>query len=67
MRATAGTSICAALLVNLAPTLALAQTWPAKPIRMVVPFPPGGALDTVARLIAPKLTESLGQSVIIDK
>src|SRR5450759_4904927 len=66
MRTKSGTAICAVLLGNLAPALALAQTWPAKPIRMVVPFPPGGAPDTVARLIAPKLTESLGQSVIID-
>ena len=45
---------------------ALAQTYPSKPIRMVVPFPPGGSVDTVARLIAPKMTESLGQAVVID-
>ncbi len=67
MRTRSVTAICAMLLLgSLIPTLALAQTWPAKPIRMIVPFPPGGAPDTVARLIAPKLTESLGQSVIID-
>ena len=45
---------------------ALAQAYPHKPIRMVVPFPPGGSVDTVARLIAPKMTESLGQAVVID-
>lgn len=43
-----------------------AQTWPAKPIRMIVPFPPGGSVDAVARLIAPKMSESLGQAVVID-
>jgi tripartite-type tricarboxylate transporter receptor subunit TctC len=54
------------VIAVVAPTLAPAQPWPAKPIRMVVPFPPGGSVDAVARLIVPKMTESLGQSVIID-
>jgi tripartite-type tricarboxylate transporter receptor subunit TctC len=45
---------------------ALAQQYPTKPIRMIVPFPPGGSVDTVARLIAPKMSESLGQSVVLD-
>ena len=40
--------------------------YPAKPIRFMVPFPPGGGTDTMARLIAPKLTEALGQQVVID-
>jgi tripartite-type tricarboxylate transporter receptor subunit TctC len=43
-----------------------AQSYPAKPIRMVVGFPPGGGTDVVARILAPKLSENLGQSVIID-
>lgn len=43
-----------------------AQSYPAKPIRMVVGFPPGGGTDVVARIIAPKLAENLGQSVVID-
>lgn len=43
-----------------------AQAYPNKPIRMVVPFPPGGGIDTVARIISPKLAESLGQSIIVD-
>ena len=43
-----------------------AQEYPSKPIRMVVGFPPGGGTDVVARILAPKLTESLGQSVMIE-
>lgn len=43
-----------------------AQVWPAKPIRLIVPFPPGGTTDVVSRLIANELTKSLGQSVVID-
>ncbi len=43
-----------------------AQQWPAKPIRWIVPFPPGGPADAVARQIAPQLGERLGQNVLID-
>jgi tripartite-type tricarboxylate transporter receptor subunit TctC len=43
-----------------------AQTYPHKPIRILVPFPPGDTLDTLSRLIAPRLAERLGQAVIID-
>ena len=43
-----------------------AQAWPAKSVSLVVPFPAGGSTDTVARAIAPKLTEKLGQSFIVD-
>ena len=45
---------------------AYAQNYPVKPIRMIIGFPPGGSLDVVARLIAPKLGENLGQQVIVD-
>ncbi len=43
-----------------------AQQYPAKPIRILIPFPPGNTMDIMARLIAPKLTERLGQNVIVD-
>jgi tripartite-type tricarboxylate transporter receptor subunit TctC len=45
---------------------ACAQAWPAKPVRVVVPFAPGGLSDTLGRLVANKLSESLGQTFIID-
>ena len=44
----------------------IASTYPNKPIRIVIGFPPGGGIDIVARMMAPKLTEVLGQSVVID-
>jgi tripartite-type tricarboxylate transporter receptor subunit TctC len=50
----------------LAPLLVFAQAWPAKPVRMIVPFPAGGATDVVARLLAQKLMDAWGQSVIVE-
>src|SRR5258706_7840427 len=49
-----------------APGIAVAQAYPSKPIRLVVPFPPGGSLDVVARAIGQKLTDAWGQPVVID-
>ena len=43
-----------------------APAYPTKPIRLIVPFPPGGGTDFVARVIAPPLTEAFGQNVLID-
>lgn len=43
-----------------------AQTWPAKPVRLIVPFPAGGSADTLGRIAAGKLTETFGQTFVID-
>ena len=56
----------AAALALSAPLHAQAQAYPAKPIRLVVGFPAGGPTDIVSRVLSPKLTEILGQNVIVD-
>ena len=53
-------------VVGLVAPAVLAQTYPERPVRIIVPFPPGGLNDTVARLLQPHLEKSLGQPVIID-
>ena len=55
-----------ALAVALASGSAMAQIWPSKPISLIVPFPAGGTTDVLARALADKLTQSLGQTVIVE-
>jgi len=57
--------LAVALATGGAPASA-ADAWPARPIRWIVPFAPGGSTDTTARLIAPKLRAALGQPIVID-
>jgi len=45
---------------------AVAQEFPSKPVRLIVPFPPGGVVDTLGRTLAPPLSRALGQSVIVE-
>jgi tripartite-type tricarboxylate transporter receptor subunit TctC len=53
-----------AALLSSATTFA--QTWPAKPVRVIVPFPPGGSTDVLGRIVSSKLGEALGQQAIVD-
>jgi tripartite-type tricarboxylate transporter receptor subunit TctC len=55
-----------ALLLAALSSLALSQTYPAKPVRLIIPFPPGGSNDVVGRAIGQQLGERLGHSVVID-
>ena len=59
-------SLVATALASLSPTLALSQSYPAKPIRLIVPFPAGGATDILARALSQKLGEKIGQTVVVE-
>ena len=54
------------LLALIVSGAALAQTFPAKPVRVIVPFPPGGGTDIVARTVTPKMAEILGQPFVVE-
>ncbi|MEO7727914.1 MAG: tripartite tricarboxylate transporter substrate binding protein [Burkholderiales bacterium] len=58
--------ICCALLASCAAAAAIAQDYPARPLRLVVPYAAGGSTDVLARMVGQKLTAALGQSVVID-
>src|SRR5258708_2430999 len=50
----------------LAPLTVVAQAWPTKPVKFVVPFPPGGSVDPLARILGARLADSLGQQFIVE-
>jgi tripartite-type tricarboxylate transporter receptor subunit TctC len=58
--------LAAAFALAVVPAIAGAQPWPSKSVKMVVPFAAGGATDVVARLLAQKLSEAWGQSVVVE-
>ena len=53
-------------LVGSVPVAALSQGWPAKPVKIIAPFPPGGSVDQVSRLLAAQLTAQLGQQFVVE-
>ncbi len=59
-------STCCALAVAIVAASAVAQPWPAKPIRLIVPFTPGGSQDVIGRLFAQKAGEALGQQIVVE-
>jgi tripartite-type tricarboxylate transporter receptor subunit TctC len=63
---TIASRIVAAVAALLLATAAAAQSYPDKPVRLIVPFPPGGSNDVVARVIGAQLSERLGQTIVID-
>ena len=66
MRRSATALLALAILGVVAADAAHAQGWPQKPVKFIVPFPPGGATDISARLIGQKLSETWGQTVVIE-
>ena len=59
-------ALAALLSASLTPMQAAAQAWPARPLKMIVPFAAGGATDVIGRLMAQKLSDTLGQQVVVE-
>ena len=66
VRALAAAACAAAAFIVSSPASAQASDWPAKPVRFIVPFPPGGTVDPLARLLGTRLSAALGQQFIVD-
>lgn len=59
-------AVAAATLVLVSPAALAQQAWPVKPVRMLIPWPPGGSNDVAGRIVAPRMAEALGQPVTIE-
>ena len=59
-------AVVVTFMLGAATSIALAQAWPSRSIRLIVPFPPGGGNDVIARVVAQKLGERLGQPVVVE-
>jgi tripartite-type tricarboxylate transporter receptor subunit TctC len=59
-------SLLVGLCVALSPAVGLAQDYPSRPVRIIVPFPPGGAADLLARLMAQSMSDSMGKSIVTE-
>jgi tripartite-type tricarboxylate transporter receptor subunit TctC len=59
-------ALLALIALASAPTTAFSQAWPTKPVTIIVPFPPGGNTDTMARMLAQKFTERFGQNFLVE-
>ena len=59
-------AVAAAVVVSLSSVATLAQDYPRRPLRLIAPFPPGGGVDFLARIIGQKMTENWDQQVVID-
>ena len=66
MKLTLPAAMLVAAVSTLAPPAALSQAYPVRTVRVIVPWPPGGANDVVARIVAQRMTEQLGQQVIVE-
>ena len=64
--AAVGMAVGAVLLVSLGAAADAAAAYPEKPIRVVVPYPPGGGTDVIARIVQDRLRQELGQAIVID-
>jgi tripartite-type tricarboxylate transporter receptor subunit TctC len=59
-------SLAALAALSVVPAIAVAQQYPVKPVRVVIPWPPGGSNDVVGRIVTQKLSETMGQQFIVD-
>jgi tripartite-type tricarboxylate transporter receptor subunit TctC len=58
--------VCCCVLACLLPLFVRAQSYPNKPVRMIAPYPPGGTSDVMARMVAQKLSDTIGRQIIVD-